>query len=170
LKSEIADKLSDFNVSNFAMTPVKRNYAFERTDLPNGEQYVLKINYPYKDPALPTDLRGQHFHALLGTNNSALELLLIKRKIKGPSWLSISKFLACPATQRVSWCKFEVTVDSPKDISVLMTSTTLEVPPVVVAAVNLKTIINEKHNVHEIVSASVICCHRVKVSIFFICT
>nr|BAA24573.1 DNA polymerase alpha catalytic subunit [Oryza sativa] len=163
LKSEIADKLSDFNVSNFAMTPVKRNYAFERTDLPNGEQYVLKINYPYKDSALPTDLRGQHFHALLGTNNSALELLLIKRKIKGPSWLSISKFLACPATQRVSWCKFEVTVDSPKDISVLMTSTTLEVPPVVVAAVNLKTIINEKHNVHEIVSASVICCHRVKI-------
>ncbi|EEE55728.1 hypothetical protein OsJ_04212 [Oryza sativa Japonica Group] len=153
LKSEIADKLSDFNVSNFAMTPVKRNYAFERTDLPKWGP----------DPALPTDLRGQHFHALLGTNNSALELLLIKRKIKGPSWLSISKFLACPATQRVSWCKFEVTVDSPKDISVLMTSTTLEVPPVVVAAVNLKTIINEKHNVHEIVSASVICCHRVKI-------
>uniref|UniRef100_A0A0E0JRI1 DNA polymerase n=1 Tax=Oryza punctata TaxID=4537 RepID=A0A0E0JRI1_ORYPU len=163
LKSEIADKLSDFNVSNFAMTPVKRNYAFERTDLPNGEQYVLKINYPYKDPALPTDLRGQHFHALLGTNNSALELFLIKRKIKGPSWLSISKFVACSATQRVSWCKFEVTVDSPKDISVLMTSTALEVPPVMVAAVNLKTIINEKHNVHEIVSASVICCHRVKI-------
>uniref|UniRef100_A0A0D9V897 DNA polymerase n=1 Tax=Leersia perrieri TaxID=77586 RepID=A0A0D9V897_9ORYZ len=163
LKSEIADKLSDFNVSSFAMTPVKRNYAFERTDLPNGEQYVLKVNYPYKDPALPTDLRGKHFHALLGTNNSALELFLIKRKIKGPSWLSISKFAACPATQRVSWCKFEVTVDSPKDISVLMTSTTLEVPPVVVAAVNLKTIINEKHNVHEIVSASVICCHRVKI-------
>uniref|UniRef100_J3L674 DNA polymerase n=2 Tax=Oryza brachyantha TaxID=4533 RepID=J3L674_ORYBR len=163
LKSEIADKLSDFNVLNFVMTPVKRNYAFERTDLPNGEQYVLKINYPYKDPALPTDLRGEHFHALLGTNNSALELFLIKRKIKGPSWLSISKFVACPATQRVSWCKFEVTVDSPKDISVLMTSTTLEVPPVVVAAVNLKTIISEKHNVHEIVSASVICCHRVKI-------
>jgi hypothetical protein len=47
----------------------------------------------------------------------------------------------------------------------LMTSATLEVPPAVVAAVNLKTIINEKHNVHEIVSASVICCHRVKVSV-----
>ena len=66
---------------------------------------------------------------------------------------------------QVSWCKFEVTVDCPKDISVLMTSATLEVPPAVVAAVNLKTIINEKHNVHEIVSASVICCHRVKVSV-----
>ncbi|KAG8054621.1 hypothetical protein GUJ93_ZPchr0001g32892 [Zizania palustris] len=101
LKSEIADKLSDLSVSNFVMTPVKRNYAFERTDLPNGEQYVLKINYPYKDPVLPSDLRGEQFHALLGTNNSALEVFLIKRKIKGPSWLSISKFVSCPATQRI---------------------------------------------------------------------
>ncbi|KAJ1286388.1 hypothetical protein BS78_03G349500 [Paspalum vaginatum] len=163
LKSEIAEKLSDLNVSNFVMTPVKRNYAFERTDLPNGEQYVLKINYPYKDSALPADLRGEHFHALLGTNSSALELFLIKRKIKGPSWLSVSKFVTRPSTQQVSWCKFEVTVDCPKDISVLTISTSLEVPPVVVAAVNLKTIINEKHNVHEIVSASVICCHQVKI-------
>ncbi|XP_051226430.1 DNA polymerase alpha catalytic subunit [Lolium perenne] len=163
LKSEVAEKLSDLNISNFVMTPVKRNYAFERTDIPTGEQYVLKINYPYKDTAVPSDLRGEHFHALLGTNNSALELFLVKRKIKGPTWLSISKFVTCPSTQRVSWCKFEVTVDCPKDISVLMTSAALEVPPAVVAAVNLKTIINEKHNVHEIVSASVICCHRVKI-------
>ncbi|KAF8659922.1 hypothetical protein HU200_058146 [Digitaria exilis] len=101
LKSEIADKLSDLNVSNFVMTPVKRNYAFERTDLPNGEQYVLKINYPYKDPALPADLRGEYFHTLLGTNNSALELFLIKRKIKGPSWLSVSKFVTRPSTQSI---------------------------------------------------------------------
>lgn len=68
---------------------------------------------------------------------------------------------------QVSWCKFEVAVDCPKDVSVLTASSSLEVPPVVVAAVNLKTIINEKHNVHEIVSASVICCHRVKVRCSF---
>jgi DNA polymerase alpha subunit A len=69
--------------------------------------------------------------------------------------------------RQVSWCKFEVTVDCPKDISVLTTSTNLEVPTFVVGAVNLKTIINEKHNVHEIVSASLICCHRVKVCCLF---
>lgn len=32
---------------------------------------------------------------------SALELFIIKRKIKGPSWLSISKFSSCAASQRV---------------------------------------------------------------------
>ncbi|GJM92444.1 hypothetical protein PR202_ga08918 [Eleusine coracana subsp. coracana] len=140
LKSEVADKLSDLNVSNFVMTPVKRNYAFERTDLPNGEQYVLKINYPYKVCLLP-------IHCLKKSYNSKM----------------FRAILLYQQTSEVSWCKFEVTVDCPKDISVLMTSTSLEVPPVVVAAVNLKTIINEKHNVHEIVSASVICCPRVKI-------
>ncbi|CAA0833741.1 DNA polymerase alpha catalytic subunit, partial [Striga hermonthica] len=81
----------------------------------------------------------------------------------GPSWLSISKFSTCAAAQRVSWCKFEVTVDFTKDIQVSTSSkNVLEIPPVVVAAINLKTIINEK-NVNEIVAASVICCHKAKI-------
>lgn len=37
---------------------------------------------------------------------SALELFLIKRKIKGPSWLSISNFVSCPASQRVCYSIF----------------------------------------------------------------
>ncbi|XP_062101961.1 DNA polymerase alpha catalytic subunit [Humulus lupulus] len=164
LKNDVAKHLLDLNVSNFSMAPVKRKYAFERSDIPVGENYVLKINYPFKDPPLPSDLKGETFCALLGTHNSALELFLVKRKIKGPSWLSIAKFSACPAPQRVSWCKFEVIVDSPKDIGVSTSSKiTGEIPPVVVAAINLKTIINEKQNVNEIVSASVICCNRAKI-------
>ncbi|KAK4393287.1 DNA polymerase alpha catalytic subunit [Sesamum angolense] len=202
LKTEMTNELLDRNVSSFSMAPVKRNYAFERSDLPHGENYVLKINYPFKqnletgaiilnaackkngncfefclalslsinfrtsfpqDPSLPSDLKGNSFCALLGTHNSAMELFLIKRKIKGPSWLSISKFSSCAASQRVSWCKFEVTVDFPKDIQVSSSSKNIsDIPPVVVTAINLKTIINEKQNVNEIVSASVICCHRAK--------
>ncbi|KAL2520250.1 DNA polymerase alpha catalytic subunit [Forsythia ovata] len=164
VKTEMAKQLVDRNVSSFSMAPVKRNYAFERTDIPQGKNYVLKINYPFKDPPLPSNLKGDHFYALLGTHSSALELFLVKRKIKGPSWLSISNFSSCPAPQRVSWCKFEVTVDCPKDIKVPTSLTnTSEIPPVVVTAINLKTIINEKHNVNEIASASVVCCHKVKV-------
>ncbi|CAI9754278.1 unnamed protein product [Fraxinus pennsylvanica] len=164
VKSEMAKQLVDRNVSSFSMAPVKRNYAFERTDIPHGKNYVLKINYPFKDPVLPSDLKGDHFYTLLGTHSSALELFLVKRKVKGPSWLSISKFSSCPAPQRVSWCKFEITVDCPKDIKDPTSSTyTSEIPPVVVTAINLKTIINDKQNVNEIVSASVICCHKAKI-------
>ncbi|KAM6564315.1 hypothetical protein CsatB_024313 [Cannabis sativa] len=164
LKNDVAKHLLDLNVSNFSMAPVKRKYAFERSDIPVGESYVLKINYPFKDPPLPSDLKGETFCALLGTHNSALELFLVKRKIKGPSWLSIAKFSTCQAPQRVSWCKFEVIVDSPKDIGVSNSSKISgEIPPVVVTAINLKTIINEKQNINEIISASVICCNRAKI-------
>ncbi|CAL5369484.1 unnamed protein product [Camellia sinensis] len=163
LKTEIAKQLLDRNVSSFSMAPVKRKYAFELSDIPSGENYVLKINYPFKDPPLPSDLKGELFSALLGTHNSALELFLVKRKIKGPSWLSVSKFSTCPA-QRVSWCKFEVIVDCPKDIQVSTSSKNVaEIPPVVVTAINMKTIVNEKQNANEIVSASIICCHKAKI-------
>ncbi|KAJ4963774.1 hypothetical protein NE237_023713 [Protea cynaroides] len=166
LKNEIAQKLLDLNVSTFSMAPVKRGYAFERSDIPSGEHYVLKINYPFKDPPLPSDLKGKNFSALLGTHSSALELFLIKRKIKGPSWLSVSKFFSCQATQRVSWCKFEVTVDCPKDIRTSTSSKLMpEIPPVIVSAINLKTILNQNQTVYEIVAASVISCCKVKIDV-----
>ncbi|KAK8938032.1 DNA polymerase alpha catalytic subunit [Platanthera guangdongensis] len=162
LKNELTERLLDLNVSTFSMVPVKRGYAFERTDIPRGEYYVLKIRYPFKEPPLPADLKGQNFIALFGTHCSALELFLIKRKIKGPSWLSISRFVTSTASERVSWCKFEIVVDCSKDIAVTNSKNFLEIPSLIVAAINLKTIITEK-NANEIVSAAVICCHKTKV-------
>ncbi|XP_076949906.1 DNA polymerase alpha catalytic subunit-like [Bidens hawaiensis] len=164
LKADLRIRLLDRNVSNFSMKPVKRSYAFERSDIERKESYVLKISYPFKDAPLSADLKGKTFSALLGTHTSALELFLIKRKIKGPSWLSISKFSSSSTAQRVSWCKFEVTVDCSKDIKVANNPTnTGEIPPVVVTAINLKTVVNQKQNTNEIASASVICCHRAKI-------
>lgn len=64
----------------------------------------------------------------------------------------------------MSWCKFEIAVDCPKDIQVsTSTKNTAEIPPVIVTTINLKTIVNEKQNVNEIVSASIITCNKVKV-------
>lgn len=60
-------------------------------------------------------------------------------------------------------------MDSPKDIQVLKENI-LEIPPVVVAAINVKTIINEKQNVNEIVSASVVCCQKAKVQSILLVT
>ncbi|GFY86489.1 DNA-directed DNA polymerase [Actinidia rufa] len=52
-----------------------RSYAFERTDIPFGENYFLKINYPFKDPPLPSDIKGELFSAVLGTHTSERALL-----------------------------------------------------------------------------------------------
>ncbi|XP_018440170.2 DNA polymerase alpha catalytic subunit isoform X1 [Raphanus sativus] len=165
LKKEVSQQLLQLNVSSYSMALVKRNYAFERPDVPVGEQYVLKINYPFKDPPLPEDLKGESFSAVLGSHTSALELFILKRKIMGPSWLKISKFSTNSPSQRVSWCKFEVTVESPKVITVLVSEEKIVHPPAVVTAINLKTIVNEKQNISEIVSASVLCFHNAKIDV-----
>ncbi|KAJ0231656.1 DNA-directed DNA polymerase [Hirschfeldia incana] len=165
LKNEISQQLLRLNVSNYSMALVKRSYSFERPDVTPGEQYVLKINYPFKDPALPQDLKGESFCAVLGSHTSALELFILKRKIMGPSWLKISNFSTRLPSQRVSWCRFEVTVESPKAITVLVSEEKVVHPPAVVTAINLKTLVNEKQNISEIVSASLLCFHNAKIDV-----
>ncbi|KAG7552309.1 DNA-directed DNA polymerase family B multifunctional domain [Arabidopsis thaliana x Arabidopsis arenosa] len=165
LKKEISQQLLQLNVSNYSMALVKRNYAFDRPDVLAREQYVLKINYPFKDPPLPEDLKGESFCAVLGSHTSALELFILKRKIMGPSWLKISIFSATLKSQRVSWCKSEVTVESPKVITVSIPEEKTVPPPAVITTINLKTIVNEKQNISEIVSASVLCFHNAKIDV-----
>lgn len=53
-------------------------------------------------------------------------------------------------------------VNCSKDIIASSSKNFMEIPPVIVTAINLKTIINEK-NANEIVSAAVVCCHKAKV-------
>lgn len=58
----------------------------------------------------------------------------------------------------------ELAVDSPKQIMVSPPGKAPQkLPSVVVASLNLKTVVNHKHNVNEIASASVVYCGKVKV-------
>ncbi|CAI5962356.1 unnamed protein product [Closterium sp. NIES-64] len=261
LKEEIRQRLMERHVSSFCMMPVKRSYAFERKDIPRGEQYVLKITYPYSDAPLPSDLTGTHFSALLGTHTSALELLLLKRRLKCPCWLAIdrptrihpgsqgggvsgitqaggssssreqtlhpsdcnsSTYPPSPAIHphQRSHCRVEVSVASPKMVApaaadsdppplvvasfyplplspqpnptphtsppfiptrgatagwrveVSVASPKLvapaaaenDPPPLVVASLNVKTVVNHGKNVNEVAAVSVVFCRNAKVS------
>jgi DNA polymerase alpha subunit A len=60
----------------------------------------------------------------------------------------------------------EVSVDSPEDVSVEKCPIGVkerETPPLVVASINLKTVINHQQNVNEIAAASVVYNKGVKV-------
>ncbi|EFJ15426.1 hypothetical protein SELMODRAFT_422725 [Selaginella moellendorffii] len=64
----------------------------------------------------------------------------------------------------ISWCKVEVSVDSPKDVANISTLKPVsEIPRLIVASISLKTVVNQKQNLNEIVSASVVFCEHVKV-------
>jgi DNA polymerase alpha subunit A len=109
----------------------------------------MKVTYGFDEPQLPATLKaGRTFSHLFGANTSALELLLLKRKMMGPAWLRIKP--ASSLKQNISWCKAELQVDNPKDIRVLADGP--EAPSLTVMSLALRTV--QKNHVHEIVSAS----------------
>lgn len=55
-------------------------------------------------PSLPYGLTGNTFECLFGSNQSILELFILKRKIKGPCWLTI-KDAHKISDNKKTWCR-----------------------------------------------------------------
>ncbi|KAJ1986677.1 DNA-directed DNA polymerase alpha catalytic subunit pol1, partial [Coemansia thaxteri] len=105
-------------VRDFACKPVERKYAFEIAGVPASAEY-LKVVYAFSQPVLPADISGSTFERAFGTTYSALELLLLKRRMMGPCWLEIKGARMVEDRDHLSWCRLEVAVDDPKLVSVL---------------------------------------------------
>lgn len=79
-----------------------------------------------------------------------LELFILKRKIKGPCWLTLSNTKrVMQLDQRRSWSKHEIIVDSPKDVSCTLEDLNKPAPPLVALTFAVKTTRNE-HNTNEL--------------------
>lgn len=96
-----------------------------------------------------------------GTLCSCLEHFLLKRKLMGPCWLDISNVTVSSAP--VTWCKWEVSIDTPKDIAKTEQAVAMPVPPLRAAAVSIKTVVNPASHKHEIVAVSVLTHDQVSV-------
>lgn len=142
-------------IKSFKAKFVKRNYAFGEPDVPRGEARWLKVVYPFEEPQVPNNVASPNFSRIFGTNTSAFELFVLKRKIMGPCWLNIKK----PHIEHkgVSWCKVEVSVDDPKDLNPFLESdgdAPKDIPPLTVMSLSLRTIVNYQENKREIVCAT----------------
>lgn len=169
LKQELHEVLESHNVSKYGLMPVKRSYAFEDATIPHGEQWVLKLRYQVLNPetgkaqgTLPLGLKGDYFVGCLGANQSPLEALLLKRGIMGPCWLALRGAQRVDAAKQVSHCKLEVVVASPKDVFARPATpearsvANLPTPPLSVAALHIKTHVNQQTKGNEIVAASLV--------------
>ena len=181
VKDELKKIMSERGVDQYTMKPVYRKYCFERNDIPSGGQYVIKLKYSYLNSALPSDIKGETFCGALGTQTNALEHLLVKSKIMGPSWLALHNAEIVPqATLKdkeamKSWCKLEVnlqnghkSVRNPTLEAIEASSIRgkqRELPTVIVAALKLQTVVNHKTNANEICSASVVYLQDVRVDV-----
>ncbi|KAF7289426.1 DNA polymerase [Mycena chlorophos] len=133
---------------------VKRKYAFGESDVPREETQWLKVVYGFNEPPLPmTDADPTPSIArIFGTNTSAFELFVLKRKIMGPCWLEVKN----PKIENksFSWCKLEVTAETPKDVSPFASSDAnapQEMPPLTVMSLSVRTIVNHQENEREVV-------------------
>jgi DNA polymerase alpha subunit A len=133
---------------------VKRQYAFE-LPIPHGEGEYMKIKYSAAYPPLPSNLKGETFDHIFGVNTSMLELFLVKRKIKGPCWLTIKNAKTDIAFKN-TWSKLEIRVDNFKDIEVTVDDLNRESPPLVTMNIAMKTTKHEKNNTNEIAMISCI--------------
>ncbi|KAH9935987.1 uncharacterized protein BXZ73DRAFT_45345 [Epithele typhae] len=155
----LPDVYSDFDrlrkkvkISGFKAKFVERKYAFGEKDVPRGEHQWMKVVYPFTEPQIPNNASSPNFSRIFGTNTNAFELLVLKRKIMGPCWLRIKN----PEIDNkgISWCKVEATVSDPKDINPIADldpDLPKENPPLTIVSLSLRTIVNHRENIREIV-------------------
>jgi DNA polymerase alpha subunit A len=141
LKAERKYDLGDYGIS-----VVQRRFCFGHSKVACDRPLnCIKLQYSYKKPTLPAGLSGDNWLQVFGTCQPAVELFLLKRKIKGPCWLSLED--CHPAATRRSFSALELTVDSHKQITV--EEKTRQPPPLNVLSLSVKTVINARRD-HEI--------------------
>lgn len=107
-------------------------------------------------PALPAEQTGRTFSRLFGGPTSLQELLIRKRKLMGPCWLDVTHAQLVGGA-RQSWCALEYVVASPKHLAVLSAGVPPPAPPMVVASLAIKTVVNAKTGANEVVALSAVC-------------
>ncbi|GJZ65300.1 DNA polymerase alpha catalytic subunit [Tanacetum coccineum] len=178
LKTNVTKLLLDRNLSNFSMKPVKRNYAVERSDIGRKEHYVLNSVIHSRTGHFLRILREQPSvlcfepvavfsctYMMYHVRESYVHLNWMRciQCFGASSYLKEDKGTLMAINFKVSWCKFEVIVERSKNIKVATNpENTREISLVIVTAINLKTVINQKHNMNEIAFASVVYCHEDK--------
>jgi DNA polymerase alpha subunit A len=154
--SDVSDELdsimSRHRVNLHKIKPCTRKYAFELADIPKEADY-MKLLYGYDKMPLSSDLTGETFSHVFGTNTSLFEQFVLWKNIMGPCWLKIDA-ADFGAIHNASWCKLEVQVSKPNSITVLSNSDNLDAPPMTLMSLSLRTSFNAKDNKQEILMAS----------------
>ncbi len=152
--NEVDGLMSKLRVPMHKIKPCSRKYAFELANVPREAEY-LKLLYPYDKPALSTDLSGETFSHVFGTNTTLFEQFVLWKNVMGPCWLKIDAGAAdFSAVNNASWCKAEVQVAKPNTLTVLGESENLDAPPLTLMSISLRTSFKAKENKQEILVAS----------------
>lgn len=149
--------LEKYGLESIKAKPETMKYAFELPGIPKEGEY-LKVLLPYKTPRnrsliIPSNLEGETFSHVFGTNANIFEALVLQQNIMGPCWLEISNG-NFTEIQNTSHCQVEVAVSSPSFVRPIV-DLKLAPPNLTVTSISVQTIMNTKQNKQEVASVSI---------------
>ncbi|KAI2637333.1 hypothetical protein GGS21DRAFT_472645 [Xylaria nigripes] len=150
--SEVDEIMTKMNVDVHKIKACNRRYAFELPGIPREAQY-LKLLYPYTKPQLATEVSGETFSHIFGTNTALFEQFVLWKNIMGPCWLKI-KDADFGTLKNSSYAKLEVLVSDPDRVSPLSDSDNVDAPPLTLMSLAMRTTFNAKENKAEIFAIS----------------
>ncbi|KAF8316797.1 DNA polymerase alpha catalytic subunit [Clavulina sp. PMI_390] len=156
VEADIKAMRRDLKIQSMSWNWVRRKYAFGEKEVPEGESDYLKVIYGFDEPTLPQGLETENISHIFGTQTSAFELFVVKRKIMGPCWLRVQKAEKV-TNDIVSWCKVEYKVDGPKLVNPFSDSddkAPRDIPPLNIMSLAIRSVVNHDLNQREIVTAS----------------
>eukprot|EP01012_Entosiphon_sulcatum_P020481 TRINITY_DN2542_c0_g1_i1.p1 TRINITY_DN2542_c0_g1~~TRINITY_DN2542_c0_g1_i1.p1 ORF type:complete len:1368 (+),score=229.60 TRINITY_DN2542_c0_g1_i1:33-4136(+) len=124
-----------------------RWYSFEEPGVPHGRTKWVKLTFSSSRPLNLDCSKARTFSHVFGDKRTALETFIVKRKLKGPGWLTLVDPQFKPEERKCSWCTVETVVE-PKRV-IPMPDATDPAPPVTILSLNLQTFLNHR-NVNEI--------------------
>ncbi|KAM5345523.1 hypothetical protein ACJ41O_011385 [Fusarium nematophilum] len=148
---EVDEIMTKMNVGMHKIKACTRKYAFELPGVPKEAQY-MKLLYPYNKPQVDAK-PGETYSHVFGSNTALFEQFVLWKNIMGPCWLKIED-ADFGSIKNASHCKLEVLAEHPNMISVLSESDNLDVPPLTLMSVSLRTAFNAKENKQEVLAIS----------------
>ncbi|KJZ76030.1 hypothetical protein HIM_04486 [Hirsutella minnesotensis 3608] len=149
---EVDDIMTKMKVKIYKIKACTRKYVFELPGVPKEAEY-MKLLYPYTDPEMNIDAKGETFSHVFGTNTALFEQFVLWKNIMGPCWLKI-KGADFQKIRNASHCKLEVLAEDPNMISTTSDVDNLDCPPLTLMSVALRTAFNANENKQEILAIS----------------
>lgn len=142
---------------NFRVSERKYSQALLNFFLQSHSKFHLfifssKVLYEGKYPAPNTKKQYKTIEHIFGTNTSLLETFLLKCRLKGPCWLSISNY-SVNKMQNSTWCNLAITCPTVASITIAK-DIKRPPPPLVVATLFVRTALHPKTQTNEIVMIS----------------
>ncbi|KAL6821968.1 hypothetical protein J3E69DRAFT_315724 [Trichoderma sp. SZMC 28015] len=149
---EVDEIMTKMNVGMYKIKKCERKYAFELPEIPKEAEY-MKLLYPYTKPAINMDAKGETFSHVFGTNTALFEQFVLWKNIMGPCWLKIQD-ADFGAIKNASHCKLEVLAEHPNMVSTISDSDNMDMPPLTLMSIALRTAFNAKENKQEVLAIS----------------